>query len=266
MAIVYNSNRIVHDKLVLHVDIANKKSYPGSGVTYFDMSGQGYHGTFGDGAGSNAPTVDDTTFPGQRHLLFAQSGTTGIAFPESNISKDPSLYLGETTGRLTYEAWAYSLGDGDSGTLLRIMSTDLSDYTAIVVREDGASSANPGHNRFEFAVSPNNSVINTRFNFENDADYFNKWFHIVGTYDGGTGKRVLYINGVAKTSGTTVLTEATYGDDTARVFAIGSNAEGTVQFNNGFYGYIDICRIYGKALSADEVLQNYNAQKARFGL
>jgi hypothetical protein len=265
MAIVYNSNRIVLDKLVLHVDIANKKSYPGSGVTYFDMSGQGYHGTFGDGAGSNAPTVDDTTFPGQRHLLFAQSGTTAIAFPESNISKDPSLYLGETTGRLTYEAWVYSLGDG-SGSLYRIMSTDFSDYTGLAVRKDGASSATPGHNRVEFQINPNNAAVGTRFNFTSDADYFNKWFHIVGTYDGGTGKRVLYINGEAKTTGTTSLTEATYGDDTARPFAISSNVEGTVQFNNGWYGYIDICRIYGKALSADEVLQNYNAQKARFGL
>ena len=235
MAIVYNSNRIVHDKLVLHVDIANKKSYPGSGVTYFDMSGQGYHGTFGDGAGNNEPTVDDTTFPGQRHLLFAQSGTTAIAFPESNISKDPSLYLGETTGRLTYEAWVYSLGDGDSGTALRIMSTDISDYTGIIVREDGASSANPGHNRFQFSHNPNNTQRNTNFNFTNDADFFNKWFHVVGTYDGGTGKGRLYINGELKTTTTNILTEATYGDDTARVFAIGSNAEGTVKFNNGFY-------------------------------
>lgn len=266
MAITYNSNKIVLDKLVLHVDIANKRSYPGSGTTYFDISGQKYHGTFGDGAGNNEPTVDDTTFPGERHLLFAQSGTTAIAFPESNISKDPSLYLGETTGRLTYEAWAYSLGDTNSGSVPRIMSTDFSDYTAIVVREDGASSATPGHNRVEFAVSPNNAAIGTRFNFENDADYFNKWFHIVGTYDAGTGARVLYINGVAKTSGTTALTEATYGDDTTRVFAIGSNVEDTVRFDNGFYGYIDICRIYGKALSADEVLQNYNAQRDRFGL
>ena len=266
MAIVYNSNRIVLDKLVMHVDIANKKSYPGSGVTYFDMSGQGYNGTFGDGAGSNAPTVDDTTFPGERHLLFAQSGTTGIEFPESNISKDPSLFLGETTGRLTYEAWVYSLGDGDSGTLFRIMSTDFSDYTALGVRKDGASSANPGHNRFQLTINSNNAAVATLFNITNDTDYFNKWFHVVGTYDGGTGARVLYINGVAEGSGTTVLTEATYGDDTARAFAIGTNVEGTAQFNNGFYGYIDICRIYGKALSADEVLQNYNAQKARFDL
>lgn len=266
MAIVYNSNRIVLDKLVLHVDIANKKSYPGSGVTYFDMSGQGYHGTFGDGAGSNAPTVDDTTFPGQRHLLFAQSGTTGIAFPESNISKDPSLYLGETTGRLTYEAWVYSLGDGDSGTIFRIMSTDFSEYTGLGVRKDGASSANPGHNRIQFQTNPNNTGRSSTHNFTSDADYFNKWFHIVGTYDGGTGKRNLYINGVVESTATNVLTEATYGDDTARPFAISSNVEGTVAFDQGWYGYIDICRIYGKALSADEVLQNYNAQKARFGL
>src|SRR6056300_111169 len=40
MALAYNS-RIVRDGLVLHLDAANVKSYPGSGSTWFDLSGNG---------------------------------------------------------------------------------------------------------------------------------------------------------------------------------------------------------------------------------
>jgi hypothetical protein len=44
---------------------------------------------------------------------------------------------------------------------------------------------------------------------------------------------------------------------------IGNRTAGDVQF----FGRIPIFRIYrGKALSASEVLQNYNATKSRFGL
>ena len=44
MAIVYNTN-IVRDGLVFHVDGANTKSYPGSGTTWFDLSGNSNNAT-----------------------------------------------------------------------------------------------------------------------------------------------------------------------------------------------------------------------------
>jgi hypothetical protein len=42
MALSHNP-RIVTEGLVLALDAANPKSYPGSGTTWFDMSGNGYH-------------------------------------------------------------------------------------------------------------------------------------------------------------------------------------------------------------------------------
>jgi hypothetical protein len=38
--------------------------------------------------------------------------------------------------------------------------------------------------------------------------------------------------------------------------------------NGGFYGNVSYanCKVYNRALSAQEVLQNYNATKSRFGL
>ena len=54
MGIVYNS-KIVTDGLVLCLDAGNRKSYPGSGTTWFDMSGQGNNGTL-----TNGPTFSTT--------------------------------------------------------------------------------------------------------------------------------------------------------------------------------------------------------------
>jgi hypothetical protein len=44
MGIAYNS-RVVVEGLVLALDAGNSKSYPGSGTTWTDLSGQGNNGT-----------------------------------------------------------------------------------------------------------------------------------------------------------------------------------------------------------------------------
>ena len=43
MGIVYNTS-IIRDGLVLHLDAANVKSYPGSGTTWTDLTGNSYNG------------------------------------------------------------------------------------------------------------------------------------------------------------------------------------------------------------------------------
>lgn len=46
---------IVEDGLVLYLDAANKKSYPGSGTVWKDLSGNGNDGTL-----TNGPTFGST--------------------------------------------------------------------------------------------------------------------------------------------------------------------------------------------------------------
>jgi len=54
MGIAYNP-RIVTDGLVLALDAGNTKSYPGSGTTWYDLSGNGNNGTL-----INSPTYNNT--------------------------------------------------------------------------------------------------------------------------------------------------------------------------------------------------------------
>lgn len=49
MGIVYNTS-IVRNGLVLHLDAANRKSYPGSGTVWNDLSGNGNNGTLVNGS------------------------------------------------------------------------------------------------------------------------------------------------------------------------------------------------------------------------
>ena len=82
----------------------------------------------------------------------------------------------------------------------------------------------------------------------------NSWNHIVCTYASGT-KRI-YLNGIQ------------VGVATGLTGTISTNANGPRigAHSSGYYldGEIAASRVYNKALTAEEVLQNYNAQKSRF--
>ena len=79
------------------------------------------------------------------------------------------------------------------------------------------------------------------------------WTHAVGTYDGTDLK--LYVDGVLKT---TTNSSGTLGSNSLGI-TIGSTND-----NLYFDGRISQARIYSSALSASEVLQNYNATKTNY--
>jgi len=86
----------------------------------------------------------------------------------------------------------------------------------------------------------------------------NQWSHLLGTYDGTTSRA--YLNGVQIDSWaqTGTITDATY--------VVGTYGGALTDGVHNFNGQIAIARIYNKALSASEVLQNFNAQRKRFGV
>ena len=87
----------------------------------------------------------------------------------------------------------------------------------------------------------------------------NTWYNVVGTYDGFT--IVQYVNGGTNTSSSYAGTPSTSGAG-LRIGRRWDTGAGVDHIN----GQIPIVQIYNRALSANEVLQNYNAQKSRFGL
>lgn len=81
-------------------------------------------------------------------------------------------------------------------------------------------------------------------------------YHYVATYNGNN--IMSYLNG---TSGSTNVSTLSITNTTTS-FRIGARGSGSNYFNGNIY----IVRIYNRALTSSEVLQNYNSQKTRFGL
>jgi len=86
--------------------------------------------------------------------------------------------------------------------------------------------------------------------------YNDTWYMVTGVFS-STGLRA-YINGTLVASNTTAFNPANVS---AQPLYVGSY--GAYEF---FGGAMAVAQIYNRALSADEITQNYNSTKARFGL
>ena len=164
MALAYNPT-IVSSGLVVAYDPANPKCYPGSGVTFYDLSGNNNHGTL-----TNGPTISNnlakyTVFDGSNDYIVS-ANNTGIA----------------VTSPRTIMAWAW-MGNVASSVIARIgASADNQAYEMqvwssklIMHRYAGA----PSH------VESTSSVkLNRWYHFAISYDGSNVKFYIDGAYDG----------------------------------------------------------------------------------
>ena len=231
MTTKYNP-RIVTDNLVLCLDAGNTKSYPGSGTTWFDLSGKG-----------NDATINGAQF---FNGYFSFDGTSDYG----QISDSSDFLFG--TGNFTEEAWHKRNGN--------------STWEAPIVRgeEDswGGLWINTSGNFYPYHYSE--SGANITFNTEDSPG--THWIHHVTTTT-NTGSAVIikvYKNGVLQGSQTTSV-----NGWQPKSTSVGTDlwVGGILGANYWYDGRIVTCRIYkGKALSATEVTQNYNALKGRFGL
>jgi len=57
---VFAGPNVVEDGLMLYLDAADPKSYPGSGTTWFDLSGNGRHATLRNYS-AGLPVIQQTT-------------------------------------------------------------------------------------------------------------------------------------------------------------------------------------------------------------
>jgi len=240
---ISHSPRIVRDGLVLALDAADRNSYPGTGTTVFDLSGDQYNGTL----------VNGMAFDSEAGGCFVGDGTNdNITYAATAESK------GTLTNSITYECWVKRTGTS-ADVSPRLMSTDASDYCALYVGSSGAGTLTW---RINIGGSSKDRNYSTALTLD-------EWTHVVGTaeYDGSsTYSQVLYVNGTSVSSTINGSATGNWGDGTSRAFAIFSNVESTVQNNNCLNGKLGPARVYNKFLTASEVLQNYNATKTRFGL
>jgi hypothetical protein len=229
---ISHSPRIVRDGLVLALDAADRNSYPGTGTTWFDLSGNGYNGILTNG----------TSYSTSNSGIFVFDGSNDyVNFGDLDI----------LSGAFSVNTW------------FRGDNTQTGNYATIVSKDIGGSFG-------EFAMTSDSNNNYVRFGFNgsngqhdvNNPSYTdikaNTWVNYCGTWDGSSNLK-LYRNSTlidSDSSATGTLTSNNsnlmIGDRTA--------ADGY------FGGDIGIVQIYTKELTSSEVLQNYNATKTRFGL
>ena len=237
MGLVHHPN-VVTDGLVCCWDAGNRRSYTGAGTTWTDPVG-----------GQNG------TFSGHTSFNSAKGGCLDFDGTDDYVSVPDSDYLDSITSAITVSVWVY--WSSDANIISTIISKDStgswgSPYASWNMRlRHGTGSW--GTDTVEFWAA---GSYTTGGNFFSSSSIpRDTWTHIVGTYDGANQK--IYINGVldATDAQTAAIAATSYP------LYIGVNS-GSV--SEDFEGSLANISIYNRALSADEVSQNYEALKPRF--
>jgi len=201
-----------------------------NGTQWKDLSGPSNTGTL-----TNNPTFSTTT---SGTIVF--DGSNDIVTIPNNVSLD--------TQTPTVEVWVRTNATNQNGFWFEKGSVN----TQYALFQEGVNITW----RHYFTTLPGfNSLITDTATYMNTSS----WYQVVGTFS--SGRRRLYINGVLVNSDTQA---GTIQNNTGGM-SVGAYG-GTTGINGYYYnGSLAICRVYNRELSAAEVLQNFQAQRTRFG-
>lgn len=224
-----HSPRIVTDGLVLALDAANKKSYPGSGTTWFDLSGRGNHASL-----VNGPT-------------FSNSFMGGILTDGSNDYIDTNYFLPNSNFTVTCvikrvgisywnPIWANEIYNSGLGYYAFFGNATTFTFTKSLSAQDSVTISQSG--------APNIYTISL-----SDAG-------------NGTGTSSVYLNGTLLRS--QILTLSSTSTKTVKISTRHSNdGTGIVDTRSN---EVYVFSVYERVLTPSEIRQNFNALRGRFGL
>lgn len=221
---VEQESPIVTSGLVLRLDAGNTASYPGSGTTWTDLSGNGYVGTLYNGVGFNSANGGGLVFDGTDDYIELNT---------NNIITGANPF--------TFECF-YTITAVNSGG--EIFGNYGSGYTTNYLWISG-----------EYGIYIQGSVYFPGFPLQAGT------YHMAATRN-SSGSVILYKNGVQVNSGT--LTGSIPVGPNFRIGADTNSAGGVggERLNGKIYTQL----VYNRALSAEEITQNFNAFRGRFGL
>ena len=235
MGTTYNT-AIVRDGLVLHLDAANRKSYPGSGTVWKDLSGLGNNGTLINGVGYSADNNGSMVFDGvndqvtisHSSLLAPTSSITLSSWVDTNWQTTNSVrILSKTEGG----GWQLAINDDPAGSRV-----------GMTIHIGGS---------YRYATVPKSTI---------SSGYHN----IVGTFDGRLMKLHIDASPVVSIDlGSTL--SLTYILNNALVIGAEAGASGPAN-TNFINAKISNVQIYNRALSPLEIQQNFEATRGRYGI
>jgi hypothetical protein len=238
---------IVTDGLVLNLDAGFVGSYPTINTTWYDLSGNASNGTLINGPTFNSANSGSIVFDGTNEYTDLESIRTQILSYNNNITFDITFRMISWVNSFYNGIWVLGrIPDPGAGTQSYLLSYIQGDGSGRFTVQFGESNGNAGVT----VVSPSVIQTNTIYNF---------------TYIYENGNIKLYQNGtLVDSKNNSTPTIFTTNQNT---FFIGGDSRYTPGISGRYFnGNVYNAKIYNRALSATEVLQNYNALKGRFGL
>lgn len=223
---VYDGPKIVTNGLVLALDAGNRFSYVSGSTTWTDITNNGNDGTLVNGPTFNTGSGGSIVFDGVDDYIDT-----------------------------TFKA-STSIGNGNPFTISAIFKTSNLAQQMLI--------GCPDTPRFYIEVFNRSGVLVNHWGIGNNNNSststavinLNQVYNYVATYDGNVAKG--YLNGVL--TDTDTIGSQSYNTNFLQV---GKYTTGLPLYLSGS---IYTTQIYNRALTAQEVLQNYNATKTRFGL
>ena len=230
MSVVADPN-IVLSGLVLCLDAANPKSYPGSGTTWTDVSGNGNNGTL-----TNGPTYSSA----DGGSLVFNGSTTYVTVPDSPL-------LSFTNNIFTFDYWVKFNTVASIGVLGKMTTWEYAFRSSTSGVLQFITWNLSGTQVYASPSTPSTNVSTST------------WYHHLSTADGTTN--TIYVNGVLVATATR--STNTMGDGTnPLILGAGGDAGGWKYLD----GNLSTVKIYNRYFSAAEAAQNFNALRGRYGI
>jgi len=225
--------------IAAYIDANNSSSYSGSGTSWNDISGNG-----------NNFTMSNITF-----------NSTGIKYMEFNGTNSQVLGNSRTfsTTTVTYDGWCWVASDNPgAGNIYGFgVPPDNPSNTGFTTHFDSS-----GNGHFYALVGTGSSFTST----ESRAFVPSRgaWHHFAFVINSASLLVSPYVNGVL---GTTAAMSGAMNNLSNFVPVLGRDSRYTQgSGDRHFKGRMAQVRIYSRALSATEILRNYNATRSTFGV
>jgi hypothetical protein len=231
MGIAYNP-RTITDGLVLCLDAANPKSYPGSGTTWTDLSGRGNTGTLVNGVGYNSGNLGSLSF----------DGTDDYGILTTNIFRT-------TLPNFTISVWYKKTVDGILfGNHYHNSTWESVWFSTNLFIVNGAPNNTTNRQQLSYTATANSSTI---------------WHNLVAVNNSSSNFMKVFLNGTeyATKSATVVPWDSTVPPT---IGAQRNIATGGVL--GPLTGNVPNIQVYNRALTAAEISQNFNATRSRFSI
>ena len=241
-----HSPKIVTDGLTIYLDAANTRSYPGSGSTWTDLTGNGFNATL-----NNSPTHNTSIG------YFSFNGTNQYA--DHTV---PQLTGG--TDNFTFEVWfkMRTLPTATYDTNGHIWGGENGNDIVMYVNPAGIPAS--GQSLLNLVYDDSryyNANFSTYGHFTSGFITADTWVHWVCQGRASDNTIAHYLNGSLDRTFTAV-----YAVQETKI----RNTDAMIAYDSRYskYSTLDcaVIKEYNRILSASEVAQNYTALRGRFGL